>query len=89
MLNATISPAVSPKRDGSLPAPDVRRAQRGRYLASRRVRIIEQDDLVIVEFVDQKPWYTATPPRARPSIALLGSSGAFVVLLAARLLHLV
>ena len=43
------------------PSPDVSRAKRGRFLARHKARVIEQDDLVIVEFVEQEPWYTAAP----------------------------
>ncbi|MBC8136648.1 MAG: hypothetical protein H8F28_12230 [Fibrella sp.] len=45
------------------PSPDVSRATRGRFLARHKARIIEQDDLVIIEFVEQEPWYTAAPAR--------------------------
>ncbi|MBC7806822.1 MAG: hypothetical protein H7145_11805 [Akkermansiaceae bacterium] len=45
------------------PSPDVSRATRGRFLARHKARVIEQDDLVIVEFVEQDPWYTAAPRR--------------------------
>ncbi len=45
------------------PPPDVSRATRGRLLARHKARVIEQDDLVIVEFVEQEPWYTAAPRR--------------------------
>lgn len=47
------------------PLPDVSRATRGRFLARHKARVIEQDDLVIVEFVEQEPWYTASPRRNR------------------------
>jgi|GEM_PF-5536765 hypothetical protein len=65
---------------GVPPAPDVARAARGRYLRRHNARVIEQDDLLVVEFVDQAPWYTAAIPgaererRARRffSLALLG-----------------
>jgi hypothetical protein len=45
------------------PLPDVSRATRGRFLARHKARVIEQDDLLIVEFVEQEPWYTATHGR--------------------------
>ncbi len=46
------------------PAPDVSRATRGRFLPRHNARVIEQDDLLIVEFVAREPWYTAAPrPR--------------------------
>jgi hypothetical protein len=45
------------------PLPDVSRATRGRFLARHKARVIEQDDLLIVEFVEQEPWYTAARPR--------------------------
>lgn len=47
----------------NLPLPDVSRATRGRFFARHKARVIEQDDLVIVEFVEQEPWYTAAPSR--------------------------
>lgn len=55
------APAVKSVSRSSSPAPlglDVNRARRGRFLAKHNARVIEQDNLVIVEFVDQAPWYT-------------------------------
>ena len=34
-------------------------------MARHKARVIEQDDLVIVEFVEQDPWYTAAPSRRK------------------------
>lgn len=45
------------------PLPDVSRATRGRFLARHKARVIEQDDLLIVEFVEQEPWYTVDRTR--------------------------
>lgn len=44
---------------GGAPVPclDARRAIRGRFYPRWRARVIEQDDLFVVEFVD-RPWYT-------------------------------
>lgn len=39
-------------------------APRGRYLPRHRARVIEQDNLFVVEFVDQKPWYTVAAAAA-------------------------
>ncbi len=47
-----------------LPPPDVSRARRGRYLSRHNARVIEQDDLLVIEFVDQAPWYTRAVAEA-------------------------
>jgi hypothetical protein len=64
--------------------PDVSRAARGRYLARHHARVIEQDDLLVVEFVDSEPWYTRAAAEAERerkaartfSISLLGFGAA-------------
>ena len=55
------APAVKFDTDSSPPdavVPDVSRAYRGRFFAKHNARVIEQDNLVVVEFVDKTPWYT-------------------------------
>lgn len=39
-------------------------AVRGRYLPRHRARVIEQDNLIVVEFVD-RPWYTNARKSSR------------------------
>lgn len=39
------------------------RAARGRYLERHHARVIEQDNLFVVEFMDQPPWYTRAAQR--------------------------
>jgi hypothetical protein len=76
-----------------LPPPDVARASRGRYLRRHRARVIEQDDLLVVEFVDRTPWYTRAVAEAETerrasrtfSLALMGAG---VTTSALTLLHL-
>jgi len=56
--------AARPKACKPTPAPDVTRASRGFYLRRHRARVIEQDDLFVVEFIDQQPWYTVALAEA-------------------------
>jgi len=56
------------------PAPDVTRATRGRFLRRHGARVIEQDDLLIVEFVGQEPWYTTAVREGERERALQKAS---------------
>lgn len=77
-------PSARTASAAAAPTPDVTRASRGRYLSRHNARVIEQDDLLVVEFLDQEPWYTrevAAAERERRaartfSLSLLGFGAA-------------
>jgi hypothetical protein len=92
-----VVPSKTVAADEPWPAPDVTRAARGRFLHRHNARVIEQDDLLVVEFVDARPWYTVALEEAEAerrqalprlhSFILCGVSIGTSALTVARLLH--